>query len=78
MRNKASLGADEHFKFPSFVLSVFDRTMHILVALISDNVATNRVLACKARPLHIGYLSHQFVLATQNIILEQKGVIKKV
>lgn len=45
LEDERDLGAQEHFNYVAFVLSLFDKSFASVVCLIGDNCSTNKVFA---------------------------------
>lgn len=77
MENQATQDGNEHFEFLGFVLSVFDKTLHNIVALLNDNAGTNLSIARKFGSLYNDCDNHWFNFAVQDNVKVQKVKIAK-
>lgn len=77
-----SMDAKNHAQFIDFVLSVLNATLHNVVAITGDNAAVNlksanllneKVNTC----FFIGFASHRFNLAVQDLMMPYKEVMDK-
>lgn len=75
--DKTSQSAEEHFEFLTFVLSVFRRSMHNVVALINDNANTNRAFSWLIGSVLVGCHSPRFNLAVKDVIKNNKKLLTK-
>lgn len=62
MGEEETLTASEHVEYLEFVLSVFDKDMGNVSALVGDNCSTNKLLATLADCKFVGCASHRFNL----------------
>ena len=49
MGDEKSLDAEEHVNFLEYVLKVYDKSLHKVVALVGDNCSTNKRIAKRYR-----------------------------
>lgn len=78
MENEETQDANEHITFLHFVLSIFQKTMVNVVALIGDNCSVNQSISAKLGIPLIGCASHRFQLAVQEILKDYEVVIGEV
>lgn len=64
MEDKKSQLAQEHFGYLRFVFLVYNHRLSHVVALIWDNASNNRAFVRLIGSIYIGFLSHQFNLAS--------------
>lgn len=69
------MGAREHEKFRSFVLSVFQKTLSNIVCIVADNSPTNKALSDLLGCVFIGFHSHRYNLAMNNFLSEYDGLL---
>lgn len=73
----ASQLAENHFKYFKFILSVFERSIDNVVALIGDNTNKNYTFSRLIEPAFVSCHSHWFNLAVKDVIKDNKGIIAK-
>lgn len=74
--NETILGADEHQKMIDYVFSTFKKSLGIVVAIVGDNISTNKGLALKASCRFVDHVSHRFNLSVKYIISKNEKVIE--
>ena len=65
MENEESITANEHYDFLCFILSLYNKTLSNVVAMIGDNVNTNRAFSGRIGRNFVGFHSHMFALAVK-------------
>lgn len=78
MENNALQGAKEHFDFLIFVLSVFDRSLANVIALVAYSTNTNRSFSRMVGTMFVVYHSHRFNMAVKDLIFERKDMVEKI
>lgn len=69
---------DEQIKFLKFEISIFNRGMDSIVALVDYNDNTNQAFARRIEPMLVGCSTHRFDLSMQNIIRQSERVAGRV
>lgn len=67
----------DHYSSLKFVLSVYDRTIENVVAIIEDSQNMNCAFGHRIRPKLVEWNIHHFMLAIKNIFREYKEIIEK-
>ena len=75
---ETEFGADEHYEFISWVLSVYGKTFENVIAIIGDNVSVNKALSTKCNLPLIGCASHRFNLAVKEHLKPQCAILEKI
>lgn len=78
MGDETSLTAEEHKAFLTFILGIYNRSWHNVVALVGDNCNTNKCISRLTNTPLVGCASHRFNLAVMDIIREHDSIISKV
>lgn len=68
MKDETSQNSREHFEFTTFLLSVLERTVTNVVALVEHNTSTNRASSRTVRITFIGWQSHPIILGVDDLI----------
>lgn len=68
MGDDDTLSADEHFEFLKFVLSIYERSMDSVVALVSETEDANCAFSRRVGPTLVGFHGQCFNFALQNIL----------
>lgn len=76
--DETSQNSDQHIQFCNFVLTLYNKTLDNVVALIGDNCSTNKAFARKADRKFVGCYSHRFNLAVKDVLNESKDELEKV
>lgn len=75
---EASLCSNEHSEFLKFVLSIYEKDLHNLAALIGNNENTNRDISRTVAKCFVGCHSHVFSLTVKSFLENFNGIITKV
>lgn len=78
LEDETDLGAVEHKRMLEWVLSVFGKDLSNVVALIGDNVSTNKALALLVGCGFVGCASHRFNLAVKDLIGQEWALVEVV
>lgn len=76
--DETTLTASAHEETISYILSVYDKSWENVVAIIGDNVSTNKALASLVGRFLIGCASHRFNLAVCDIIESNSDTVQAI
>lgn len=75
--DETRLCAEEHVKFLSYVLEVFNGPFENVVCVIEDSLNTEKNIEDTVSLLLIGYGSHRFSLAMRDFYVSMKIIFRK-
>ena len=78
MDNETSNSSHEHHEFLKYVLSVYNKGLSNVVALVGDNASTNRDFGRLVGPCFVGCHSHRFHLAVKNMLVQHEDLLSNV
>lgn len=78
MGDECHLNAEEHVKFITYILGLYEKTWDDVCCIIGDNCNTNKAVANNASVALIGCASHRFNLAVQDLLAEEEMLISKI
>ena len=78
MVSETSFRAIDHFGFIEWVLGRYGKSLDNVVAVIGDNVSTNKALADMCKTPLIGCASHRFNLAMKKFLDPFESLISKI
>ncbi|ETP27597.1 hypothetical protein F442_23126 [Phytophthora nicotianae P10297] len=76
--NEQSMTADEHIRFLDMILTQYGLLDTDLVAIVCDNMETNKAISRRIIAPMIGCAAHRFNLAVREYVAEHSDVIDKV
>lgn len=78
MENKERLNANEHYKFITFLLSIFSKEKTNVVCVQGDNCNTNKLMCRRIGSTFVACHIQRFNLDVRDIINQHEDVIYKV
>ena len=76
--NEEKLGSREHFDLIEYVLSLYNKSLENVVALIGDNAETNKCPATQIDKQFIGCASHRLSLAIKDYLARYDTILAKI
>ena len=76
--NEEKLGSREHFDLIGYVLSLYNKSLENVVALIEDNAETNKCLATQIDKPFIGCASHRLSLGIKDYLARYDTILAKI
>ncbi|ETI52712.1 hypothetical protein F443_04263 [Phytophthora nicotianae P1569] len=73
-----SMTADEHIRFLDMVLNQYKLEANNLIAIVCDNMETNKAISRRIDAPMIGCAAHRFNLAVKEYVQDHRALIKKV
>lgn len=75
--DETSQNLREHFELTIFVLSVFERTMANVVAVVGENTTTNRTFSQIVGRTFVGCHNHRFNMKVNDLISGNQKIMDK-
>ncbi|ETP51426.1 hypothetical protein F442_03441 [Phytophthora nicotianae P10297] len=76
--DEKSMTADEHIRFLDMVLNQYKLEANNLIAIVCDNMETNKAISRRIDAPMIGCAAHRFNLAVKEYVQDHRALIKKV
>lgn len=76
--DEQSQDSNHHLEYVSFVLDLYGKQLQDAICLIGDNCFKNRAFSDKADLHHIGWASHRFYRAVEDISEDSNNVVENV
>ena len=78
MGDECNLRSAEHYEFLTYILNLYKKSWSNVVALIGDNVNTNKSLANRTGIPLVGCASHRLNLAMRDVLDEEEQLIERI